>query len=467
MKETACGRRAFLKGTAFAGAALAFPTIIPARVLGAESPSHQIHLAQIGCGRIARDMDVAGFLKVKGARYVAVCDLDSKRLTAMRDRIEKAYAGNGAAGKIDTAGDFHALLERKDIDAISISTPDHWHAQIAVEAAFAGKDVYMQKPTSLTIREGRIFSDALRENNRIFLLGSQQRSWDHFITGCEFVREGRIGKVKHIEIGLPGDPPGGSLKEMPVPENLNYDFWLGSTPKVFYTEDRVHSQRDVGSRPGWLRCEQFGAGMITGWGSHHLDIAHWGMDWESIGPKYIEGKATFLTGGLWDVHGEYDITLTYPDGVTMRVWDKFPNGIRFIGEKGWIFVSRGAAKMTASDPVAPGRPLKALDASDPKLIEGKPAVTLYRHPGSHHQHFIDCIKSRTPSVVPAETAHRSCSACLLAWIGMKLGRKLEWDWKAERFVNDAEADALLARPERAPYGAQRAYDRLKKGVAAE
>ena len=221
MRETACGRRAFLKGTVGTGAALAFPTIIPARVLGAESPSHQIHLAQIGCGRIARDMDVAGFLKVKGARYVAVCDLDSKRLTAMRDRIEKAYAGNGAAGKIDTAGDFHALLDRKDIDAISISTPDHWHAQIAVEAAFAGKDVYMQKPTSLTIREGRIFSDALRENNRIFLLGSQQRSWDHFITGCEFVREGRIGKVKHIEIGLPGDPPGGSTQEMPVPENLN------------------------------------------------------------------------------------------------------------------------------------------------------------------------------------------------------------------------------------------------------
>ena len=188
------------------------------------------------------------------------------------------------------------------------------------------------------------------------------------------------------------------------------------------------------------------------------------MNWEKIGPKFIEGKGNFHTGGLWDVHGEYDITLVYPDGTPVRVWNKFPNGVRFIGEKGWIFVSRGGAKISKSDPVAAGKPLKALDASNPGLIKGRPAVPLYKNAirdcSKHHQNFIDSIKAGVPSIVPAETAHRSCSACLLSWIGMKLGRKLEWDWKAERFVNDAQADSMLDRTERAPYGAKRAYERL-------
>jgi predicted dehydrogenase len=280
------------------------------------------------------------------------------------------------------------------------------------------------------------------------------------------VRNGAIGKIKHIEIGLPGDPAGGESGEMPVPEALNYEMWLGSTPKVHYTQDRVHhpDPAKLTSRPGWLRCEQFGAGMITGWGSHHLDIAHWAMGWESIGPQYIEGKGEFHTKGLWDVHGDYDITLTYPCGTTMRVWNKFPNGVRFIGENGaWIFVSRGAAKITDSDPVAAGRPLKALDASKPDILKVEiPAngVRLYHHRGVHHRNWIDCIRSRKESLVPAETAHRSCSACLLAHIGMKLGRKLEWDHKSEKFVNNDEANTMLARAERAPYGTRRAFERL-------
>ena len=466
MKST---RREFLRSAAFSGAAFAFPSIIPASVLGADAPSGKIAIAQIGCGRIGLTMDVPGFLAAKGAQIVAACDLDSRRLEYMRGVIAKRYSAKPSS--IVAARDFHELLARKDIDAVSISTPDHWHAQIAVEAAFAGKDVYMQKPASLTIREGRCFADAIKETGRTFLLGSQQRSWGHFHDACAFVREGRIGKVLRIEVGLPGDPAGGSTKEMPVPKCLDYDFWLGSTPKVYYTEDRVHSQdakitKAINSRPGWLRCEQFGAGMITGWGSHHLDIVHWAMGWEGIGPKFIEGKGKFHTGGLWDVHGEYDITLVYPDGTPVRVWDKFPNGVRFIGEKGWIFVSRGGAKVSKSDPVAAGKPLKALDASDPKLIKGRPAKNAIRDCNKHHQNFIDSIKAGVPSIVPAETAHRSCSACLLSWIGMKLGRKLEWDWKAERFVNDAEADSMLERTERAPYGAKRAYERLSKKSAA-
>ena len=458
-----------MHGAAAAGSALAFPSIIPARVLGANAPSNTLNVAQIGCGRIGRTMDAPGFMKANGARIVAACDLDSRRLAGMQQVVARHY--KTSADSIIGARDFHDLISRSDIDIVSISTPDHWHAQIAIEAAFAGKHVYMQKPASLTIREGRLFSDAVKEANRKFLLGSQQRSSVQFQKACAFVREGRLGKIKAIEVGLPGDPGGGNTKEMAVPQCLDYDFWLGSAPKVYYTEDRVPSQnadlkKAVNSRPGWLRCEQFGAGMITGWGSHHLDIVHWAMGWEGMGAKYIEGKGKFHTGGLWDVHGEYDITLTYPDGTPVRVWDQFPNGVRFIGEKGWIFVSRGAAKMTASDPVSPGRKLKALDASDPALSAGNPSASLYPHMGfgtrHHHQNLIDAIKGNYESLVPAETAHRSCTACLLSWIGMKLGRKLEWDWKKEQFVNDAEANAMLEREERAPYGAKCAYMRLSK-----
>jgi predicted dehydrogenase len=456
-------RRGFMGGMAVAG----FPTIIPAKVLGQDAPSKTIQVAHIGFGRIGRSMDVPGILACKGVRYVALSDLDTTRLALGKQYIDAQYAKQKTSVDLKLYQDYRELLSSKDIDAVGISTPDHWHSEPAVEAAFAGKDVYMQKPTSLTIGEGRLFSNALQENKRVFLLGSQQRSSEQFHRACELVRNGRLGRITSIEIGLPGDPPGGRKDEMPVPSNLNYEMWLGSTPNVYYTEDRVHAQQDqaLSSRPGWLRCEQFGAGMITGWGAHHLDIAHWAMGWEATGPKTIEGKAEFLSGGLWDVHGPYDVTLTYADGTPMRVWDKFPNGVRFIGEKGWIFVSRGAAKMTASDPVAPGRPLKALDASDPKLLAGEIGpneIHLYRHRGNHHQNWIDCIRTRAETIVTPETAHRSCSACLLAHIGMKLGRKLTWDPTAEKFVGDDAANAMLTREERAPYGTRRAYERLSK-----
>lgn len=465
-------RRTFLKSSSVA---LAFPTIIPAHVRGGENaPSNTIQVGQIGFGRIGKSMDVPGIMGCKGARIVAVSDLDSKRLQHGKTWMEEQYAKKASSVTVQTYADYHEMLARSDIDAIAISTPDHWHSQPAVEAAFAGKHVYMQKPASLTIAEGQFVCRAIRQNQRVFLLGSQQRSSEQFHRACELVRNGRLGAIKQIEIGLPGDPAGGRTEQMSIPSNLNYEMWLGSTPDVYYTEDRVHAQNDPTldkTRPGWLRCEQFGAGMITGWGSHHLDIMHWAMDWERTGPLKIEGKGVFHKTtkegkpSLWDVHGEYDIHLTYAGGVTARIWDKFPNGIRFIGEKGWIFVSRGPAKMTATDPVSGGKPLKALDASDPKLLEGAIGaneIHLYKHRGNHHQNWIDCIKSRTESIVPIETAHRSCSACLVAHIGMKLARPLHWDPKAEQFVNDPEANALLARTERAPYGTRRAFERLSK-----
>jgi predicted dehydrogenase len=206
------------------------------------------------------------------------------------------------------------LLANKDVDAVLISTPDHWHAQVAVEAALAGKHIYCQKPTSLTIEEGRQMSNIIQKTKVVFQLGSQQRSmdpWPQFKKACELVRNGRIGTLKTVRVGLPGDPAGGVATEMPIPDAFDYDGWLGSTPYITYTRDRVHPLNDVNSRPGWLRLEQFGAGMITGWGVHHIDIAHWGMGTELTGPIEAEATADFPKAGLWNVHGDFEVKMKY------------------------------------------------------------------------------------------------------------------------------------------------------------
>ncbi|MCB0674312.1 MAG: Gfo/Idh/MocA family oxidoreductase, partial [Saprospiraceae bacterium] len=261
------------------------PTIVPASVFGKSAPSNKINIAQIGCGRIARDHDLAETLKYDVARVVAVAELDSIRGQKGKEYIEKFYAEKkGKPNYVDVKvyGDYREMLMDKDIDAVIISTPDHWHAKPAIDAALAGKDIYLQKPASLTIEEGRLMSDTMHRTGRIFQIGSQQRSqnpWPQFKRACELVRNGRIGALHTVKIGLPGDPGGPEVPEMPIPANLNYDMWLGTTPEVYYTETRVHPQADF-SRPGWLRCEQFGAGMITGWGAHHIDTAHWGMGTE-------------------------------------------------------------------------------------------------------------------------------------------------------------------------------------------
>lgn len=288
-------------------------------------------------------------------------------------------------------------------------------------------------------------------------MGSQQRSvnpWPQFKRACELVRNGRIGDIKTIYIGLPGDPPGPEAPEMPVPENLNYDMWLGSTPEVYYTEMRVHSQDDIGSRPGWLRCEQFGAGMITGWGAHHIDTAHWGMGTEYTGPLEVEGSADFPKSGLWNVHGDFKTTSKYANGVTMHISGSYPNGVRFEGSEGWIFVSRGAVKVTASDPGQPDTNLEAIDASDRKILDsviGPDEIHLYESP-EQHLNWLDSIISRKETIAPAEIGHRSCSACLVNHIAMKIPGKLYWDPEKERFRNNDEANMMLSRVQRAPYG---------------
>jgi predicted dehydrogenase len=255
-----------------------------------------------------------------------------------------------------------------------------------------------------------------------------------------------------VQIGLPGDPAGEVEPTMAVPKHLNYDMWLGSTPVVPYTEKRVHPQTGY-DRPGWLRCEQFGAGMITGWGAHHIDSAHWGMDTEYTGPIEVRGSAEFPTSGLWDVHGPFRTEALYASGVRMIVSGDFPNGIRFEGTHGWIFVSRGDETVTASDPVAKLNDSKALDASDPKIIKSTiepDEIHLYESQ-DHHGNWLECIRSRRQTIAPVEVAHRACSACLLHHLAMKLKRTLSWDPSRERFKNDDEANGLLSRPMRPPY----------------
>jgi len=451
-------RRDFLKNSsaAIAGTIL-LPTLVPSTVFGKNAPSNKINIAQIGFGRIAMTHDLAETLLFDEARVIAVADLDSHRVARGKQFIEDFYnrqTGSNAAVEVKTYEDYCEMLLRPDIDAVIISTPDHWHAQPAIEAALAGKDVYLQKPTSLTIAEGRMLADVVQRKGTILQMGTQQRAMPQFRIAAELVRNGRIGKLHTVKIGLPGDPPGPVAPEMPVPKNLNYKMWLGSTPEVYYTEMRVHPQNSLTDRPGWLRCEQFGAGMITGWGQHHFDSAAWGMNTEYTGPFSINAIAQFPKSGLWDVHGDFIAVAEYLNGTTMIASGGFPNGIRYEGSEGWIFVSRGDYAATASDPVSKSKNSKALDAGNPKILNSvikENEIHLYKIE-NQHGNWLDCIKTRKQPISPAEIGHRACSICLITHISMKLGRKLNWDPETELFVNDDEANKMLSRPQRFPYG---------------
>jgi predicted dehydrogenase len=449
-KQPRVSRRSILK-TGLAAVTAGFPTIVPATVFGQTAPSNRINVGAIGVGRISRVHDLPAIRKYGSARIMAVCDLDANRVELGKTLVNGFYSTDGKPyDGVKGYRDYRELLANQDVDAVVISTPDHQHAVLAVKAVRAGKDVYLQKPASLTITEGRYMSDAVRASKRIFQIGSQQRSWKQFHRACELVRNGRIGVVQHVEIGLPGDPSGPEAPEMPVPPNLNCDAWLGTTPEVYYTEMRVHPQKGF-DRPGWLRCEQFGAGMITGWGAHHVDTAHWGMNTELTGPVEIWGTAEFPTHGLWNVHGKFKTEARYANGMSMSISGDYPNGIKFIGTKGWIFVTR-EENVTASDPGGPkGQPL---EASDPKILDSVigPNEIHLATANEHHANWLDCVRSRGETLAPAEIAHRACSTCLLHHIAMKTKRKLYWDPVQERFKNDDEANAMLSRPQRAPYG---------------
>ncbi|MEO5591555.1 MAG: Gfo/Idh/MocA family oxidoreductase [Chitinophagaceae bacterium] len=461
--KSSASRRDFIKksitGTIGVTTAMAgFPSIVPASVLGKYAPSKRVNVGVIGTGRIGREWDMPGTIKFDQARMLAVCDLDKNRVLSAQKWVNDYYTkkNNSNYSGTKTYEHYEELLADKDIDAVIISTPDHWHVIPAVHAVRAGKDVYMEKPASLSISEGRILSDESYKAGRIFQIGSQQRSMPQFKKACELVRNGRIGKVHTVFVGLPVDDPKQSTveKEMPVPANLNYEKWLGSTPYVPYTEKLVHPQDGTFSRPGWLRCAQFGAGMITGWGAHHFDIANWGIDTEHTGPIEISGTADWpAEEALWDVHGNFKTESLFANGVTVKASNEYPNGVKFVGTDGWIFVTRGNYSVTTSDPVAKGTNSKALDASDPKILTsviGPDEIHLIDS-AEHHENWLNSIITRQPNIAPIEAGHRACTVCLLNNTVMKLKRKLYWDPIKERFKNDDEANSMLTRSQRWPY----------------
>ena len=432
-------RRQFLKGSAVAAAGFLVPTIVPASVFGADAPSNRITIGFVGVGRMGSG-DMRELLGFKEVQIIAVCDLDSKRVRNAQKTVEAHYAKQSAAGTYKgcaTFGDYRDLVVRDDIDAVCVVTPDHWHALPSIAAAKAGKDIFLQKPLTLTIREGRVLSDTVRRYNRIFQVGSQQRSDARFHQACELVRNGRVGKLHTVKVGFGTDPGTDPTPPMPVPDNLNYDMWLGQAPWAAYTEKRVHPQKDYG-RPGWLRISDYGAGMITGWGAHHNDIAQWGMGTEYTGPVEIEGQAEFPRDGLWDVHGDFSIEYTYANGVKVICADNKKNkqGVVFEGSEGWVYVRRGF-----------------IDANPKSLLTstiGPNEIHLYKS-NNHKANWLECIKSRAETIAPAEIGHRSCTVCLLGDIAMRLDRKLRWNPDIEQFIGDDEANKMLWRPMQSPW----------------
>lgn len=457
-------RRTFLLG----GSCAAFPYLIPGTVRGINPPSEKIHIGVIGCGRIACSMDMPGIEQNSELAVVtAVSDCDRIRADYLKVRAESAFGT-----KVKTYARYRDLLADPSIDAVMICTPDFSHAEIAVAAALAGKDVYVQKPLAMSISEGRAIVETFKRTGRIFHIGSQQRSEGRgtfgavFRKAVEYVRDGRLGQIRSVEIGLPSDPP--EPKDLPlrqpVPETFDWDAWQGRTPFADYCELRSHPQGKDGapnilSRPGWMTMQCYDLGMIANWGAHHLDIAQWALDAGGSGPVRVEGAADYPKRRLWDVHGKMRVLLSYPGGVQVNIagTDRYPNGVRFIGDNGWIFCSRTSQKALIPDPGAGGKHgrWRPLEASARNLIEGEVAHPVVRNPSNHHRVWLESIKSRKPTNITPEEAHRSTSACILAYTAMKLGRPLTWNSAEERYVGDDEANRTLVLEERAPYGVHR------------
>lgn len=415
-------RRRFLQASAAAAGAFAAPYVLPARAFGA---NERIVIGSIGVGGQGGG-NLKGFMGQKDVAVAALCDVDSSRLEARLK--DAAKAGHKAEG----VEDYRKLLDRSDIDAVVISTPDHWHALQTIHACQAGKDVYCEKPLTLTILEGRKMVDAAREHGRVVQTGSMQRSAKEFRTACELVRNGRIGKVHTVLVGInKPNHPGEPVADSAPPRELNYDLWLGPAPDRPYNEKRVHYN--------FRFFRDYSGGQMTNWGAHHLDIAQWGLGTDDSGPVKVEGTGTFHPQKWHEVTETCRVTHTYADGTKVIVGqgqDDVPNGTTFIGSDGKIFVNRGKLVV---EPEAAGK--------DP-LPEG--ATRLYVS-SNHHRDFLDCIRTREKPICDVEIGHRSATACHLGNIAIDLGRPLTWDPEAEEFPGDAEANAKRLTVYRKPW----------------
>ncbi|MCK5861930.1 MAG: Gfo/Idh/MocA family oxidoreductase [Candidatus Hydrogenedentes bacterium] len=424
-------RRDFLKHTAgIAAGAVAFPYIIPSSALGLAgtvAPSNRITVGCIGLGGMGNG-NMRGFFDRQDAQVVAVCDVDSQH------RNDAASSVNSKYGNKDCAvyNDFRDMLLRDDIDAVSIAVPDHWHALVAVQAAQAGKDIYGEKPLAYCVAEGRAIVDAVQRNGRVWQTGSWQRSQDHFRFACELVRNGRIGKVHTVKVGLPGTSSirEGSTEPTAPPEGFDYNMWLGPAPYTPYCEARCHWNFR------WI--SDYAGGQLTDWAGHHIDIAHWGMGTELSAPTEIKGSGEWplAEDGLFDTVENYTFNCKYREGFTMIVSGLLPGGTRFEGDEGWVYVTRGH-----------------IDAEPKALLnEVFGPEEIYLHNSSNHiGDFLDSVKTRATTIAPVEVAHHSVMVAHLGLIAMKLERKLQFNVHSETFQGDAEANRLLSRPMRAPW----------------
>jgi predicted dehydrogenase len=430
-------RRDFLRGAA--ATVVGVPCVITSAALGAgdrPAPSERIVMGGIGVGGQGTS-DMKAFLSNAVVQVVAVCDVDKAHRDDFKKKVDQYY---GSSGACDTYNDFRELLARRDIDAVCIGTPDHWHAIATIVAAKAGKDVYCEKPMSLTIAEGRAMVNAVNRYGRVFQCGSQQRSGREFRTACELVRNGRLGKLRRIEVGIPGNnktcPPVWSPE--PVPEGFDYDLWLGQAPWAPYVALRCHYT--------FRFVLDYSGGQVTNWGAHHLDIAQWGNGTDATGPLQVEGHGEFPTTGLFTTATKVDFTCTYANGVVLACKttggakidgeEGVGGGTKFIGTNGWVHVNRGK-----------------LDA-EPKAILQEPIgpneIHLYESKG-HQANFIECCKTRGRTAAPVEVGHRSATICHLGNIAMIVNRKIQWDPQKEEVVGDPDAQRMTWRPMRPPW----------------
>ncbi|MGQ1788203.1 Gfo/Idh/MocA family protein [Saccharicrinis sp. GN24d3] len=446
MKDKSQSRRSFLKKSAAAVVgATVFPSIIPASALGRGgfiAPSDRMQMALIGSGGMGRaNMKNLLNLKNKQVEIVALCDVDTKQI-ANAQKIIKDIRGKSDAREY---GDFRDLLETESMDAAILALPDHWHSVMATHVANKGIHIYGEKPLARTIKEGRAIVDAVQKNNITWQTGSWQRSVSNFHKAAELVRNGVIGKVNHVEVGLPdGKASIGTPAVQTPPESVNFDMWLGPAPKVPF-RGVLHFH--------WRWIMDYSGGQLTDWAGHHIDIAHWGLGYDDKAPIEVEGKGVYPIEGIYDVPTAYDFTCKYDTGVTVRVANAsaYPNrkgqgtdikhkrwgmGTVWYGDKGWIHVDRSG--IWASEQSFLDTPTSEIKAP------------IYKS-DNHWQNFIDCIKSGKETITPAHVAHNSISVGLLGEIAMLTNEKLRWDGKTERFTNSERANRLLSRPFRAPW----------------
>jgi predicted dehydrogenase len=429
-------RRRFLKATAIL-AASGLPDWFVEESRGASKPrllsaNDKPGVALIGCGNRG---SAIGRLAAQSGEVLAVCDVDEKYTRAALRYFPRATRYK----------DFRKVLEREDIHAVLNATPDHWHTLINLAALKAGKDVYAEKPLTLTIDEGRQVVAAVRRTRRMLQTGSQQRNDPRFLLACELVRNGRVGKLQRIIAAVGRGKREGPFATAPVPPGLDWDFWQGQAPDVPYVPQRCH-----GSFRHWW---EYAGGRMTDWGAHHNDIAQWANGTDRSGPVEIAGRALIDTiPGGYTVPARFSVEYHYANGVVLNTTSEAEyNGVRFEGDQGWIFVSRH--EINASEEELFTKPLP----SGARRLRRKPAAVAAstgvdpHMADAHMAEFFDCVRTRRSPGCDAEIGHRSATVCHLGNIAIRLGRRLKWDPAREKFVGDPEANTWLAREQRRPW----------------